>query len=136
MLVLQACGDDLLLHFPFDDHFDDVTCHHAQGFPYGEGTVTLVNDPDRGMVAHFDGSSRIEVHGLDTSVWNDLPRNMRTCDSLYQFKRLLKTYLFKRAFHSWTLTDVLNFLDLLICLFFWAAFSTFTFIIIYYVLLL
>ena len=33
-------------------------------------------------------------------LWNDLPRNMRTCDSLYQFKRLLKTYLFKRAFYS------------------------------------
>ena len=34
------------------------------------------------------------------SLWNDLPRNMRTCDSFYQFKILLKTYLFKRAFYS------------------------------------
>ena len=66
MLVLQACGDDLLLYFPFDNHFDDVTCRHALGFPYGN--VSLVDDPDRGMVAHFDGSSRIEVHDLDTSV--------------------------------------------------------------------
>ena len=33
-------------------------------------------------------------------LWNDLPRNMRTCDSLYQFKRLLSNYLLKRAFHS------------------------------------
>ena len=33
-------------------------------------------------------------------LWKDLPRNMRTCDSLYQFKRLLKTYLFKRDFYS------------------------------------
>ena len=32
-------------------------------------------------------------------LWNDLPRNMRTCDSLYQFKRLLKTYLYKIAFY-------------------------------------
>ena len=33
-------------------------------------------------------------------LWNDLPRHMRTCDSLHQFKRLLKTYLFKRALYS------------------------------------
>jgi len=33
-------------------------------------------------------------------LWNDLPSNMRTCDSLCMFKRLLKTYLFKRAFYS------------------------------------
>ena len=33
-------------------------------------------------------------------LWNDLPRNMRTYGSLYQFKRLLKTYLFKKAFYS------------------------------------
>ena len=33
-------------------------------------------------------------------LWNDLPRNMRTCDSIYQFKRLLKTCFFQRAFYS------------------------------------
>ena len=29
---------------------------------------------------------------------NDLPHNMRTCDSLYQFKRLLKTIFFQNSF--------------------------------------
>ena len=41
-------------------------------------------------------------------IWNDLPLNQRTCNSLYQFKRLLKSYLFKRVFYSWTLTDGLK----------------------------
>ncbi|KAI0223251.1 hypothetical protein LSAT2_025522, partial [Lamellibrachia satsuma] len=28
-------------------------------------------------------------------LWNSLPHEMRKCDSLYTFKRLLKTILFK-----------------------------------------
>ena len=33
-------------------------------------------------------------------LWNSLPHEMRKCDSLYTFKRLLKTILFKRAYYS------------------------------------
>ena len=32
-------------------------------------------------------------------LWNDLPLNIRECGSVHSFKRLLKTYFFKRAFN-------------------------------------
>ena len=31
--------------------------------------------------------------------WNDLPLNIRECGSMHSFKRLLKTYFFKRSFN-------------------------------------
>ena len=33
-------------------------------------------------------------------LWNSLPHEMRKCDSLYTFKRFLKTILFKHAYYS------------------------------------
>ena len=52
----------MLLHFPFDDHFDDVTCNHAKTTKYGPGQVTLVWDDERNStVASFDGRARLEV---------------------------------------------------------------------------
>ena len=44
----------MLLHFPFDNHLNDVTCNKAISSKYGQGSVTLVNDVDRGTVASFD----------------------------------------------------------------------------------
>ena len=32
-------------------------------------------------------------------LWNKLPQDLRSCDSLEQFKRSLKTYLFKQCFN-------------------------------------
>ncbi|KAI0233151.1 hypothetical protein LSAT2_016591 [Lamellibrachia satsuma] len=64
-IVLSAiepnCADELLLHFPYDKHFDDVTCHHAKGYAYGDGKVRIVNDDVRGRVAEFDGASHLQV---------------------------------------------------------------------------
>ena len=52
----------MLLHFPFEFNFDDVTCRKAKGYSYGEGEVTIVYDAERDQnVAEFDGMSRIEV---------------------------------------------------------------------------
>ena len=59
--VEPTCSDDLLLHFPYNDHFDDVTCHHAKGYAYGDGEVKIVHDTERGQVAEFDGDARLEV---------------------------------------------------------------------------
>ena len=43
-------------------NFDDVTCHKAKGYSYGEGAVQIVYDADRDQnVAEFDGDARIEV---------------------------------------------------------------------------
>ena len=33
-------------------------------------------------------------------LWNSLPPYIRLCDSLTTFKKLLKTYLFKKAFYE------------------------------------
>ena len=33
------------------------------------------------------------------ALWNDLPQNIRSCGCLIQFKRLVRTYLFKKAFN-------------------------------------
>ena len=31
-------------------------------------------------------------------AWNNLPSYLRSCETLYEFRKLLKTYLFKKAF--------------------------------------
>ena len=59
--VVPACSDDLLLRFPYDVNYDDISCHNAKGYAYGEGTVDIVPDAERGMVAEFDGKTRLEV---------------------------------------------------------------------------
>ena len=55
------CVDNLLLHFPFENSFDDVTCHGAVATMYGTGSVELVKDPVHGTVASFDGNAYLEV---------------------------------------------------------------------------
>ncbi|KAI0233142.1 hypothetical protein LSAT2_016582 [Lamellibrachia satsuma] len=43
-------------------NFDDITCHNAKGYSYGDGEVQIVFDSVRNQnVAEFDGKSRIEV---------------------------------------------------------------------------
>ncbi|KAI0213204.1 hypothetical protein LSAT2_001799 [Lamellibrachia satsuma] len=59
-IFIPVCTDDLLLHFPYDVDFNDITCHHAIGNMYGPGVVRIVNDTERGRVAWFDGA-RLEV---------------------------------------------------------------------------
>ena len=61
VIVIPLCTDDLLLHFPYDTDFNDITCHHAIGVKYGAGVVSIVNDTVRGRVAWFDGNARLEV---------------------------------------------------------------------------
>ena len=62
--VVSACTlkNGILLHFTFDDHFNDVTCHKAIATKYGSGTAAIVWDKERNsMVAMFDGNSYLEV---------------------------------------------------------------------------
>ncbi|KAK2174415.1 hypothetical protein NP493_806g01009 [Ridgeia piscesae] len=33
--IIPSCSDDLLLYFPYEDHYNDVTCHHAIATQYG-----------------------------------------------------------------------------------------------------
>ena len=62
--VVPDCADDLLLHFPYDVDYDDISCHNAKGYAYGDGTVDIVSDVTRGMVAEFDGQTRLEVMSM------------------------------------------------------------------------
>ena len=61
-------------------------------------------------------------------LWNDLPRHMWTCDSLYQFKTPYNLFIQELFTHEhWRTFEVFK-----IYLLFWAAFSMFTFITYYY----
>ena len=60
----------MLLHFPFNEHFNDVTCKRAQGHVYGPGNATIVYDAILGVnVVEFDGNSRIEVCFATSKIW-------------------------------------------------------------------
>ena len=59
--VNPTCSNDLLLHVPYEVNFDDVTCHKAKGYAYGDGVAVIVNDADRGNVLKLDGKVRLEV---------------------------------------------------------------------------
>ena len=59
--VNPTCTDNLLLHFPYEEHYNDVTCHQAIATKYGEG-VSIRHDSDRaGNVACFTGQTHFEV---------------------------------------------------------------------------
>ncbi|KAI0208077.1 hypothetical protein LSAT2_007250, partial [Lamellibrachia satsuma] len=62
-LARPNCSSDLLLYLPFDDHFNDITCNKAIATRYGKG-VSIVNDPQRGRVAFFNGHGYLEVSFL------------------------------------------------------------------------
>ena len=47
------------------------------------------------------GDRRFDV--ASSSLWNDLPKILRTESSINVFKRNLKTHLFKKAFNLWIL---------------------------------
>ena len=59
--VIPQCEDDLLLYFPYEKHFNDVTCHQAIATQYGTG-VSIQFDAERnGNVACFTGETHFEV---------------------------------------------------------------------------
>ena len=58
--ALVTCSDDLVLHFTYEEHFNDMTCNHAIATMYGHGTATLVTDGNHTAV-RFDGRSYFEV---------------------------------------------------------------------------
>ena len=75
--VQPTCSDDLLLHFTYEEHFNDVTCHHAIATMYGPGTATLVTDGAHTAV-RFDGSSYFEVGAIMNVVgMTDEPISVR-----------------------------------------------------------
>ena len=59
--VVPTCADNLLLHFPYEDHYNDVTCHHAIATKYGEGVSIRYDSDRRGNVACFTGGTHFEV---------------------------------------------------------------------------
>ncbi|KAK2151820.1 hypothetical protein NP493_2565g00004 [Ridgeia piscesae] len=69
--VIPQCEDDLLLYFPYEEHFNDVTCHQAIATQYGSG-VSIQFDAERnGNVACFTGETHFEVAFLRTWFANN-----------------------------------------------------------------
>ncbi|KAK2189371.1 hypothetical protein NP493_108g03006 [Ridgeia piscesae] len=69
--LTPKCDDDLLLHFPYEDHYNDVTCHQAIATQYGVG-VSLQFDVDRkSNVACFTGGTHFQVVMIGVTNNND-----------------------------------------------------------------
>ena len=60
-VTVQPCDSDMLLHFPYDEHLNDVTCNKAISVQVGSGKVILIADDVRGKVAKFNGNGYLEV---------------------------------------------------------------------------
>ena len=60
-IPIESCSSDILLHFPYDEHLNDVTCNQAQSVQCGSGNVVLVTDEVRGKVAKFNGDAFLKV---------------------------------------------------------------------------
>ena len=58
----KICADDLLLHFPFEDNYDDASCHHAIATQYGCEVGIQYDSTRAGKVACFTGKSHLEVN--------------------------------------------------------------------------
>lgn len=65
----EECTDEegLLLHFPFDEHLNDVTCDRIPTDEYGD--VQLSDDAPMGKSAYFDGHSLLLVNYM-TNIFN------------------------------------------------------------------
>ena len=58
------CGGGLAVHLPFENNTNDVRCNHVDVLEVGSGTIDYIEDDERGTVAHFDGSTALEVGSL------------------------------------------------------------------------
>ena len=65
--VEPTCADDLLLYFPYEDHYNDVTCHHAIATQYGTDVYRKHDAARNGNVACFGGAAHFEVNWIDQS---------------------------------------------------------------------
>lgn len=63
--VIPSCSDDLLLYFSYEDHYNDVTCHHAIATQYGDNVSRVYNSVRDSKVACFGGDTHFEVSRLD-----------------------------------------------------------------------
>ncbi|KAI0239671.1 hypothetical protein LSAT2_009633 [Lamellibrachia satsuma] len=64
--IIPTCSDDLLLYFPYEDHYNDVTCHHAIATQHGTDVSRVFDSERRGNVACFGGQTHFEVAFLRT----------------------------------------------------------------------
>jgi len=63
VVMASDCGG-LAVHLPFENSTTDVRCNHVDVLEVVAGTIDYIEDPDRGTVAHFDGSTALEVGSL------------------------------------------------------------------------
>ena len=55
------CSGGLAVHLPFENNTNDVRCNHVDVLEIGAGNIEYIEDAERGTVAHFDGSTALEV---------------------------------------------------------------------------
>ena len=91
--IIPHCEDDLLLHFPYEDHYNDVTCHHAIATQYGDG-VSLQYDAERqGNVACFTGETHFEVNVIYKCLFAFAPIQYDKCNVVSTSVLILVTNL-------------------------------------------
>ena len=59
-IIESKCDTDPLLHFPYDEHLDDVTCRNAQAQKYGSGRIVFRSSGSRKFICLL-GDAHMEV---------------------------------------------------------------------------
>ena len=59
--VITACSGDLLLYFPYEEHYNDVTCHHAIATLYGSDVWRKFDAVRNSHVVCFGGKAHLEA---------------------------------------------------------------------------
>ncbi|KAK2174411.1 hypothetical protein NP493_806g00001, partial [Ridgeia piscesae] len=68
--IIPTCSSDLLLHFPYEDHYNDVTCHQAIATQYGAGVYRKYDENRSGNVSFLrTWFAQNEVNNFSIAVW-------------------------------------------------------------------
>ena len=82
------------LHGPFPDYLKELIVPYVPARTLRSQSSDMLTVPKTRTITY---GARCFDHSAAT-LWNELPFNLRKCDSLTLFKSRLKTHLFKRAF--------------------------------------
>ena len=50
-----------MLHFPYDDHFNDISCNHAISILYGDKHGAIIQKDGNNKYVCFSGKTHFEV---------------------------------------------------------------------------
>ena len=61
MTIGETCKSDPMLHFPYDDHFNDVSCNRALSTTYGDLHGATLHKQGNHKFVCFAGKTNFEV---------------------------------------------------------------------------